>query len=434
LDLFGRKRREEKMTQLINMAVKNLSIRQPFYLGGVAIYPANDTKTLISSTFETNITFYSVIKRISQKFGHLPRYVFQEKTKKSLDADMIENDLSKLLLRPNEYQGQDAFFESVAAQYLLTGEAFIYKNRGDVSNIAGKIVELIVLPTQFMNVIPDREDFFGVGGYELDITGNKLSIPRENVIHWKTANPIFDTNGSHLRGFNPLQPQKRSIQQSNDVTDASTAMFQNGGAKGVLFNESLDNLSQEQMDHLKSVVDAKINNKDVKGAVASVQGKWGYLGLGSSSVDMQLIEADEALIKKICNANGLPYELFQSDTTFANKKEAWHFFITNTLMPMAASLYGEMTRSLVKDFGGKGFIKTDFDELPEMQQMRIQAAISISTMDYLSRNEKRMMAGFEPRPEKEMDEIFIAPNQVPITESRIDTEPNTNTSDYEEDI
>jgi HK97 family phage portal protein len=419
MDLFGIKRREEKRLKALQGYINNVIARQPVFIGGVAVYPSNDTSKLIEDTWETNISFYSVIKRITQKFGHLPRYVINEdqkqKRRKALDENIIEGDLSKLILRPNNYEGQDAFFEKIALQYLLTGEAFVWKNRGGIEN--GKVIELLVLPSENVNVIPNKENLFAVGGYELQVGGQRIGIPKEDIVHWKTANPCLDVSGSHLRGFNPLQPQKRTVTQSNDITDASTAMFQNGGARGALYNETMNDLDEIQQSKLKKVIDNKFNSgAKVKSAIATIQGKWGYHNFGSSSVDMQLLEADEQTIKKICNANGLPFELFQSDTTFANKKEAWYFFITNTLMPMAASCDGELTRGLEKDFKelGKGFIHTDFNELPEMQAMMLEKAKTLSGMWELSGNERRMLSGFEARPEKEMDEILVPQNLVKI--------------------
>jgi HK97 family phage portal protein len=416
----------------IERTVQKAMRMQYTVFGGIPVYSNSETKTLIEDSYETNIDFFAVIKRITQKFGHIPRYVIKPtKTKKSFDDNIIENELSKLLLRPNDGQGQDAFFESIAAQYLLTGEAFIWKNRGGLEN--GKPLELFVLPSMMMEVIPDRENMFGVAGYVLDMGTSRLPIAKEDIIHWKTTNPSYDfSSHGHLRGFNPLVPQKRTIQQGNDATDASVAMYQNGGAKGVLYNETLDNLDDQQQDHMRSIINAKINNKDIKGAVAAVQGKWGYLNIGLSSVDMQLLEADQAIVKKICNANGLPFELFQSDTTFANKKEAWNFFITNTLMPMAASLDCELNKGLVPDFDKSVVIHTDFSELPEMQAMRLEMAKSYSTMWELTPNEKRAMMGHEPLPMKEMEMIYIPSSNVPITEASMgEQEEGKDESDYE---
>jgi HK97 family phage portal protein len=399
-------------------------------LGGVPVYSDASTETLIKNSFNQNIDFFAVIKRISQKFGHIPRYVISPTRKKSFDDNIIDNELSRLLQYPNQGQGQDTFFELIAIQYILTGEAFIWKNRG--GSEGGKPLELYVLPSSCVDIIPDGLIPMGISSFVFDYGTGRIQIPKQDMIHWKTANPTSDQDGSQLRGFNPLIPQRKTIQQGNDITDASVAMYQNGGAKGVLYNETMDSLNEQQQDDLRGIINTKINNKEMKAAVSAFQGKWGYLNLGLSSVDMQLLEADEKIAKKICNANGLPYELFQSDTTFANKKEAWYFFITNTLMPMAASLDAEFNKVLAPDFGKGLLINTDFNELPEMQAMRIEQVKAYAAMWELTPNERRSLSGFEPIKMKEMDMVYLPSGNIPIDEASMGgSVTDEDRSDYE---
>lgn len=416
------------------------AITQIFRIGfnGV-VYSGNDTATLIEKAYETNVIYFSVIDRIAEKFGHLARYHYKEKaTKKhtkgyrvkNLDEGKIDSELSKLLARPNNQQGQDQFFYLVGTSYKTCGEVFIWKNRGGIEN--GKPVELYVLPPWMIHPVSDGS-LFGIKEFVLEVGGSKVILPKEDVIHWKKPRLSIDTSGTHLRGFNPLVPQRRTIQESNDIDDASVAMFQNGGAKGMLFNKNLTDLGVEGEAKLDRVIDNKINNRDHKSSVVAAQGEWGYIDLGSSSVDMQLIEADEKVIKKICFANGFPPELYQSDSTFANKEQAWYFFITNTLMPMAASLDGELNRSLLVDFKEKGFIATDFSELPEMQNMRLKSVDAAAAAWWLTPNEKRAMMMEEELPDAEMNEVYIPSTYVPIKEASMgEANEDSDVRDYED--
>jgi HK97 family phage portal protein len=413
------------------------AIAQMFKIGfnGV-VYSSNDTATLIEKAYETNVIYFSVIDRIAEKFGHLARYHYKESAKKksyrvkNLDENQVDSDLSKLLLRPNNSQGQDQFFYLVGTSYKTCGEAIIWKNRGGLEN--GKVLELYVLPPWLVHHVSDGT-LFGIKEYVLEIGGSKIILPKEDVIHWKKPQLSIDQTGTHLRGFNPLVPQKRTIQESNDIDDASVAMFQNGGARGLAFNKQLADLSPEQESKLDMIFDNKINNKDRKSSIVQAQGEWGYIDISKGAVDMQLIEADEKVIKKICFANGFPPELFQSDSTFANKEQAWYFFITNTLMPMAASLDGELNRSLLPDFKERGFVSTDFSELPEMQTMRLKSVEAAAKAWWLTPNEKRAMMMEEEKPEKEMNEVYIPQNLVPITEASMGkpNDDDVNTQDYE---
>lgn len=414
---------ERKLQQQLEQVLKAAN---PFgnlrFVGGLAVYPDNNLEALIEASFNKNIHYYSIIKTITRKFASPPRYVYQGDKKQ---GEAVTNELSKLLNKPNDYQGADEFWESVIGYYTLTGEAFIWKNRGGVEK--GKPLELYSLPPQNIELIPDPNDVFGVLGYNLNLSGTKIPISKEDMIHWKTFNPNFDAaTREHLRGFNPLNPQTRTITQSNDAVDAQVAMMQNGGAKGVLYNEDLATLSPTQESQLRGVIDKKINNKEVKAAVAALQGKWGYLNLGLSSIDQQLLEADERTIKALCNANGLPYELFQSDTTFANKESALIYYVTNVLMPMAASLDALFNSKLVPDFGGGMIIKTDFSELPEMAALNAKLVTAAAAAWWKSPNEKRVMTMDEPIKSPAMDMIWIPSGFMPIDQAAEPPEPDMN--------
>lgn len=404
------------------------------------IHIGADAETLFRKAFEENIIYYSIIDRIAEKFGHLPRYVYNKtETKKNrgkirtkaLDENISDGELMELLLHPNEHQGQDQFFYLAGLSYKTCGETIIWKNRGGLEK--GKPVELYVLPPWLVSVVPDGT-LHGIKEYILQLSGQMITFPKEDVIHWKKPALSLNTaTWDHLRGFNPLIPQRQAIEQSTTIMEASTAMYENGGARGVLVNTGLEDLTPEQNDKLDSVVDRKINGGPAKQAVVQVQGQWSYIDLGGSSVDMQLIEADSKLIEKICFALGFPPELYRSDSTFANKEQAFVFYITNTLMPMAASFDGELTRSLSKDFKDFDFIATDFDELPEMQKQRLEKVKSMSELWQLTGNQVLELGGFEKSKLPEMDKIFIKQGLIPIEESSIgepiETE-NQNLKDY----
>jgi len=412
----------------VNKQLAALKAANPFsgsfsVIGGYAIYPDSNLDALIEDSFNTNIHYYSIIKAITRKAASLPRFVYKG-NKRSGEA--ITNELSALLENPNSSQGADEFWEGVIGFYVSAGETFIWKNRGGLET--GKPLELYCLPPQNVELIPDPEDVYGILGYVLNLNGQRIPLAKEDVIHWKTWNPNFDaTTREHLRGFSPLKPQTRTITQSNEAVDAQVAMTQNGGAKGVIYQEELANLSPTQMSQLKDVTDNKLNNKKVKNAVAVMQGKWGYLNLGLSSVDMQLLEADEATLRALCNANGLPPELFQSETTFANKEQAMIFYVTNGLMPMMASLDSKLRTGLVPDFGGGMVVITDFSELPEMAQLNAKLIDAAAKAWWKTPDEKRVMTNDEPLGTPEMKMIWIPSGFMPIDQAATPIEPDLDT-------
>ncbi|TAG99525.1 MAG: phage portal protein, partial [Sphingobacteriales bacterium] len=382
---------------------------------------------------------------ISKRFGQMPRYEYKVKDKKAAkqykrlinpggtsaaalrkafalrvkayDEDIVDGALSKLVMKPNDYQGQDQFFQAVAIQYELFGECFIWKNRGINEN--GEPLELHVLPANYVDVVPDETDVWGVSGYIFKVSGSELGLRKEDVIHWKNNNPNFDAvTREHLRGQSPLKAGLKLLQQDIDATDASVAMFQNGGARGVLFNKTLNNLSPEQQTQLQNVINRKLNAGAVKSAIATLQGDWGYADFGLSSVDMELLKAAQSTTEKLCNLFSVPPELFISGQTYENKNQARKDFLTNKVIPMCAAFDDELNRSLGKDFKSSNTtLQTEYDNEPELQEdieKLIEYSAKLFDRGVINGNEFRKLSNYEESSEPMHNQFLIAGNYTPL--------------------
>jgi HK97 family phage portal protein len=411
------------------------------------------------NAYDNNDTVYTVVKKIGRKAATVPIYSYLPKNQttlkrykhsplnnvqryqldraKALDEVVSNSALSKLINNPNPTQGADAFFEGVFSFYALNGETFIWLNRGGIED--GEVLEMYLIPPDKVELVPDPNDLYGVLGYILDINGKLISIPKSDIIHWKTFNPNFDVvDRSHLRGFNPMRPLKRRLQQDNDAMEAAVAMFQNGGAKGVLTNETLDNLTPEQAGQLKSVIDNKINNTAMKAAVATLQGKWEFLNIGKDSVDMQLLDSQDKTMERIAMALGVDPDILVPGQSFSNKEWAQKKFVTDLIMPMCNSLRDELNRVLVPSFGGREYLDYDFSTLPELQDDYSKMSVVYNAMfdrGAITGNEYRQLLGFEVTTEQMHNKYLITGNyglieDVDVPEEDLSNDNNSEYNDY----
>jgi HK97 family phage portal protein len=271
-----------------------------------------------------------------------------------------------------------------------------------------------------VELIADDSDVWGVTGYILNANGLRMRLYKEDVIHWRTYSPNFDAvTRDHLRGFSPLTAGEKLLTANNASKDAMVSMFQNDGAKGILYNETLDNLTPDQVTTLDGVLARKVNNRDIKGAVARFQGKWGYIDLGKSSVDMQLLEAQDTSFSRLCNLFGVSPNLFLAGQTRDNLREARKDLITNKIMPDALSLDDELNRVLAKSFTGQE-LTTDFSSLPEMQYEMSEMSTVLKDMydrGIINANEYRDEMGWEETQLPEHQQFFVSANTVTIGEA-----------------
>jgi phage portal protein BeeE len=155
-------------------------------------------------------------------------------------------------------------------------------------------------------------------------------------------------------------------------------------------------------------MDAKLNSNDVKGAVAALQGDWTYLNVGLTSVDMELLQGKDYSMKELCFLMGMPFELFDSNTTFANKEMAQKGWVINEIVPDSRQLDDELNRVLLKAFKleGTARICSDFDDMPELQDDK-KTQIEWLMKGPFTPNEIREATGYDPSDEDGADEIII---------------------------
>lgn len=407
-------------------------------IGGQAVYSDINNDRAVTRGFNTNTAVYSIAMKDAKKFASITRYVYDKNKieQKANKDNIIEGDLMTLLQRPNPRMGQDAFLARVRCFYVVCGEAFIWLNRGDVAqslNEFGELVdrsdeaqdklpvlEMYVVPPMNVVINPDPDNLWGVLGYDLDIDGKKYPIRKNDMIHWANVNLDFDaTMRTHLRGRSPLISGYKTLQQNDDATNASVRMYQNDGAKGFLNQEVPMDMTAEQMSKIERVTDRKINNNDVKGAVAVLQGRWKFESVGGSSVDLQLLEGKELSWKELCFLMDMPYEFFDSHTPYAEKQLAQLGWLTNTIIPASKQLDDELNRALLKAFGleNLAFIGCDYADLPEIQQTKKDQAAWMMTVWPIYPNEVREALGYEKHPDPKFDEPWIPSGVTPASET-----------------
>lgn len=346
-------------------------------------------------------------KQLSRGLGHKGAYEAALMARKAaFDENEIVEDsaLSMLLKRPNERQGQDSFFESVFGYRVLSGEANIWVNTGDPMDTKGVPVEMQVLPTQFMDIYADPADVYGILGYRLQIGGG-VNIAKENNLMWKNWRPEFNADTRiHLRGISPVQVAWNTYNMGNNASESVANMLKNGGARGALTPVATGtmpppSMTQEQVDAASKSVNDRFNGNRNAGNIGVLARQYDYLNFGLSAVDMAVIDTMKLSLHQWCRVLGLPTVLFDSDHTSDNNyQNAMRDLVTNTNVPMMASLRDELNRWLVPRFGDTGlFIDFDIQGLPELQRDQEKLVNSLKAAYWLTEDEKRVAMNYEPK-------------------------------------
>lgn len=432
-------------------------------INGVVLQ-AYDNRAYVEDGYLGNSDVYAIVTFLARKAGSIPWYVYKmkpgEKSRTSLERykqlskgimnkgaferAMIERKnayeenmvtstpLAKLLERPNPMQAQDQFFQNLFGYRILSGEGNIYGNDGAIPN--GRFVELNVLPTQFLEIYPDPKDLYGLLGYKL-MVGQGINLPKDQVCHWKSWNPDFnDVTRSHLRGVSPLRSAWKLLRMSNNAADASAKMTYNGGAKGALVPEVVNNnvpqMTPEQASTIQRAINERLNGTDNKGSVGILQYPYNYLNFGLSSVDMELVKTMQLSLHQWCRVFGLPIVLFDTDTSsYNNYANAMRDLITNTIVPLCCELRDELNAWLVPRFGENVYIDFDISALPELQSDMEKMVQQLKAADWLTFDEKRTAMGYDAKMGA-YDFSYVSQGLIPLEQTMMDlTVPNDNDID-----
>lgn len=414
------------------LSPKQIMTQRPIVFGSAAIAAYSKEKAVVEG-YANNADVYSIVNLLARKAASIPWYVYKvnngtkarihlERYKqlskgigyagafekaliersKALGEDIIsDSPLAKILNQPNPNQGQDSFFENLYGFRFLTGEGFVWGNDGAEGD--KPFIEMYVLPSQLMDHYPDPNDLFGITGWKFNV-GLGINLDKKDVLHWKTWNPISDyTTREYLRGFSPLQAAYKTMLMSNESESAAYSMMKNGGAKGALVPEPINNvlpeLSPEQAQLVKSHLNSHVNGTDNKGNIDVFSTPWRYLDFGLSSTDMQLIEAQKVTLQKLCRVFGVPSILFDTDnSSYNNYQNALRDLVTNTIVPAIGTLRDEMNRWLVARNGnGNEYIDFDIQALPELQNDISKLVTGLVNASWLTYDEKRVACGYEPK-------------------------------------
>jgi HK97 family phage portal protein len=285
--------------------------------------------------------------------------------KKAL-VEVNAGPLNDLIKYPNDYCSFQDLVANSTTFKLITGDRFLWANvLADGAN-AGKPQSLYLLPSQFINIVVNQVGFpMRPAGYQFMLNaGPATTFPLEQVMHDKYTNPTYSVNGSHLYGLSKLRSALLRIDRSNASNRAALALFQNQGAKGIVFTKAGQKWGSTGADKIKSTLTSReYRGSDAHGKIAFAEGEIGYVPIGMDSVEMQIIQSELWDMRTLCNIFGVPTPLMNDpdNRTFNNQKEAEKALTSRCAIPELNSFRDSFNRMLFTYWGYKNDIMIDYD-------------------------------------------------------------------------
>lgn len=414
-----------------------------FTANTMVVWYDSNQQTFVDQGYKGNAVVYSIIRKIAEKGKQCPIYVYKESSQakryrgakysakelnrlnalsfrtKELAEVSVNDPVVRLLKKPNPYQTWTEILDNVFTWYNTTGEAFIYGFQPMEGLNRGKIQEMYVLPSNYVELVAGNL-FQPVKGYKLIIGDQNIEIPANQVLHLKNTNLTWDLNGAQLRGMPPLLSGIKTLQANNESTEAKQKTFQNGGAKG-LISPNIQNPefwpNPEQRAQMDERIDERINgNKNANKIVASsIPLKYDAIGL--SPLAMDIINSQQMDLQVLCGIWGLNPVLFSPNATHANLEHAQKSLVTDVLLPQLQLIEEKFTEWIKKSYGQDYVIDFDISSYSELQPDVKIVMDTYGKSPYFTGNEVRMMLNWDESEDPAMDVHWIPSGLIPSEEA-----------------
>ncbi len=474
--LFGSRQNQEIARQLGEMrsTVENLSqhnnqlqsllavnFRQQ---GGFTRFDTIQQIGFIRQGYNINADVYAIVSDIAQKAASIPlicyevvddnalknyRATMSQKTidfttawklrTKALRQVEYDNPIQRLIDRPNGDDNPTTFYETSAGFVLLCGNNYWYSPVLDMGADKGRITELRIMPSQFTGIVVVQGYPSRVIGYELIIDGVRLMQSRD-VIHMRFPNYDWSVDGQEHYGLPPLKAGWNTLALSNSAETSMTSMFNNGGPRMIVSNESMspDDYAMEQIGKIKKSWNDEYSGNTNRNKIKLSAGKISAIPLDMSPVDLNIIAGMQYSFDRLCNIFGVSSVMFNnhSASTESNVKEMIRDSWIRGVLPIRKMHCDSFNMGIVPAYQVKGkkyFVDMDLSGITDLQPDKKTQAEWLNTAWWIPPNEKRKIQDIDEMDDPNMNKVYVPSSLVALDDLNIDVTALPNAPQMEED-
>ncbi len=344
------------------------------------------------------------ITRLHQSRKALTPLLSQE----SLQPVEHNHPLRRLLTDPNDPDTSWSLWYETIMFLKLTGDAFWYLPRGQT-----KYPEAIwVLPSHWVwPLFGESNSSKGLLiGYEIrPVEGNylKLTIPKEEVIHFRKPNPI-----SRIDGLSNLTPISRWVDVSEAIDSSRLHAFKNGmtPTSVVQFDGSLNDPSEEMLRRIEAKFITRATGETRSNRPLFVPPGVKVSPLSLKPDEMVWGENAKETAMNTLAALDTPYSVAVNDA----KSEDQILFCSQALNPTCSFLGQVITEKLCPIWDPN--LNVWWEDFVPDNPTWLEETIKTDLMcGAITPNEVRILRGRQPYPEAWADRPVLPVNMAPLT-------------------
>ncbi|MCW2573955.1 MAG: phage portal protein [Frankiales bacterium] len=338
--------------------------------------------------FETNPIVHRAVRMVAEAVGSVPWLIYEGR------RELSEHPLTQLIARPNPLDTGAAFLETLVANLLIFGNAYV------------EAVMVDGVPREFHALRPDRMVLNQSGsgwpqGYAYTVGGDTVTfqIPQQGIapiLHLKFYHPLDDH-----QGLAPLRSAQTALDIHNACADWNRALLANDARPSgalVYAGSEGSGLSDEQFTRLREELEQSFSGFGNAGRPLLLEGGLEWRSFSLSPRDMDHAQTKAAAARDIALALGVPPMVLglPGDNTYSNFQEANRAFWRQTVIPLVMRLQQNFGNWLSPAYAGIT-LRCDLDHIDALASERETEWRRIGSADFLSTDEKREAVGYGPR-------------------------------------
>lgn len=343
----------------------------------------------IRRAYETSAPVMGVVNYIAENVGEVANYLELTRNGEAVEKHPVLD----ILRRPNDRFTLRKFLTAWAVNKLLFGDAWVYAPR-KMGKDGG--VNLYVIPSQRVAVKNGNPLFDGI---ELLGMASGTIINAENVFESFDYNlddtSLFGTSKVAAAAYY-LSVMEKGIQRQDKT-------LEEGGATHLITPkpDAIGSVMPKDRDEIEKLA----NGKGSIGKKRALQFPVEVHQLGSTPVDLSILESHKEAVTALCFVFRLPVDLYYGQAKYENAKEAKKTIYEQNAIPLANEFAEDLLHYLKLDKEGYQ-LKVNTDHIDVLKDSTSEVLDNLNKM-HASLNEMREAYGYERIEEEWADKPIL---------------------------
>ncbi len=308
-----------------------------------------NTKKYINA-YSRNGLVYMVVNKLASGAASLPREYHNVK------GEIIENsEIEKLMKKPNSFQSETEFRQTLNEYLALSGNAFILNLKGIG---AGNEIEVLDSANMKININSIGD---AVSYQYTDNVGKRITYDTEEILHIRFSNSLNVDREQKYWGLSPLKSLWLVVDASNNLFTALSALWKNKGIIGIITNKSGIPLLPKERQELQDKFQEDVGGPLKANQMHVTSGDLSFIQTGMSPADLKLLEGNLSNLRLISAGYELPSVLFNdmASSTYNNMLEAKRAAFTDAYIPLDEKVNEKLSAWLSGSLGVEEVIVVD---------------------------------------------------------------------------